>query len=164
MLGSGTKGELINSMKSTLEMSKQDNFEGFNIIKNGITSNILLMFIVYFVSITLICPYLLSILNVSKGFAIGIYIPTLINLFGIKNGILVVFLMVILPNLMYIPSFIYSCINSYNISNKIINGEKRISLLISEIIKIAIAFSILFLGIIIEQLTSNYIISIYKSI
>ncbi len=164
MLDITTKTELINSIKSTLEISKEQNFEGFNIIKNGMISNILLMIVIYFTAVTLICPYLLGILNVSKGFAIGIYIPTLLSLFGVKNGALAIILMVILPNLMYIPSFIYSCVNSCNISREIISSNKKISIFVSEVIRAAIAFSIIFVGIIIEQMTSTYIISLYSTI
>ena len=88
ILDDGVKTELINTMKSTLDLTKQENFQGINIIKNGMISNIILTLIIYLISLTLISPYLISILSITKGFAIGIYIPTLFQIFNFGNGII----------------------------------------------------------------------------
>lgn len=164
ILDDGVKTELINTMKSTLDLTKQENFQGINIIKNGMISNIILTLIIYLISLTLISPYLISILSITKGFAIGIYIPTLFQIFNFGNGIIAMILLIIIPNLVYIPSYVYMCTNSINFNYNLINGENKMSLIIKEIIKIVVGFSIMFLGVILEQFTSLGVISLYKKL
>lgn len=164
ILDDGVKTELINTMKSTLDLTKQENFQGINIIKNGMISNIILTLIIYLISLTLISPYLISILSITKGFAIGIYIPTLFRIFNFGNGILAMILLIIIPNLVYIPSYVYMCTNSINFNYNLINGENKMSLVVKEIIKIVVGFSLMFLGVILEQFTSLGVISIYKKL
>ena len=164
ILDDGVKTELVNTMKSTLDLTKQESFQGINIIKNGMISNIILTLIIYLISLTLISPYLISILSITKGFAIGIYIPTLFLFFNFGNGILAMILLIIIPNLVYIPSYVYMCTNSINFNYNLINGENKMSLIIKEIIKIVVGFSIMFLGVILEQFTSLGVISLYKKL
>ena len=150
ILDDGVKTELINTMKSTLDLTKQE--------------NIILTLIIYLISLTLISPYLISILSITKGFAIGIYIPTLFQIFNFGNGILAMILLIIIPNLVYIPSYVYMCTNSINFNYNLINGENKMSLVVKEIIKIVVGFSLMFLGVILEQFTSLGVISIYKKL
>ncbi len=156
--------DLVNTMKSTLDLTKQENFEGINIIKNGMVSNIFLVIIIYLISLTLISPYLTGLLSLFKGISIGIYIPTLFQIFGASKGILAIFLLVVIPNLVYIPSYIFLATNSINFHYSLIGNENKFTLLIKEIIKIVIGFSIMFLGVVLEQLTSYWIISIYSTL
>ena len=164
ILDDGVKTELVNTMKSTLDLTKQESFQGINIIKNGMISNIILTLIIYLISLTLISPYLISILSITKGFAIGIYIPMLFQIFNFGNGIIAMILLIIIPNLVYIPSYVYMCTNSINFNYNLINGENKMSLIIKEIIKIVVGFSIMFLGVILEQFTSLGVISLYKKL
>lgn len=156
--------ELVNTMKSTLDLTKQENFEGINIIKNGMISNILLVVIIYTISLTLISTYLIGLLSLFKGLSIGIYIPTLFQIFGPSKGILAMLLLVIIPNLVYIPSYIFLATNSINFHFSLLGDENKFTLLIKEVIKIVLGFSIMFLGVVLEQLTSYSIISIYSAL
>jgi len=158
------RADFINTMKNTLDLTKQENFEGINIIKNGMISNIVLVIIIYVMSLTLVAPYLIGLLSLFKGLSIGIYIPTLFQIFGASKGILAILLLVIIPNLVYIPSYIFLCTNSINFHFSLLGNENKFSLLIKEAIKIILGFSIMFIGVILEQLTSYWIISIYSSI
>lgn len=161
MLNQDVKNELINSIKSTLDISKGENFESINILKNGIVSNLVLISIIYLSSITLIAPICICGLNICKGFALGIYIPTLFAVFGFGKGLLVVLLIVILPNLIYIPSYIYMNTNAINFHYSILESNNRISLIVKESYKIVISFSLIILSIIIEQLASYGVINLY---
>ena len=56
------------------------------------------------------------------------------------------------------------CTNSINFNYNLINGENKMSLVVKEIIKIVVGFSLMFLGVILEQFTSLGVISIYKKL
>ena len=162
----GTKNELVTSLKSTLDISKSEGFESINVIKNGMIANIIMVLFIYLTSITLISNILMCSINIAKGFAIGIYIPTIFEVFGIGNGIIVTILLVILPNLIYFPSFIYLCINSLDINSGIINkdynGGSKISFCIKHIYRFILGFSVMFLCVIIEQFLSLVVIGMYN--
>ena len=128
-------------------------------------SNIILIAIIYFSSITLIAFGIVSGVNLFKGFAIGLYIPTLFQVFGFGNGILALFLLVIVPNIIYIPAFVYISVNSlklnYNILDK--SNNKNISLIFKECGKLIMGFSVIALSVIIEQFLCLGVINIYIS-
>ena len=160
---SESKIELVNTLKNTLEYTKQDNFSGINVIKNGVISNSILVVIIYFSAITLIAPGIVCIMNFIKGFAIGLYIPTLFYVFGFGHGILALLLLVILPNLVYLPAYIYLSINAIKFHYSLINGENesKIRLTIKEVCKVVLGFSVIILSVILEQLLSYGVIKIY---
>lgn len=165
--GMENKESICATIKDTLDITKQENFQGINVIKNGMISNLLICFIIYFSSITLVCPYIVIIINFIKGMSIGVYLSSIFAIFGVGNGILTIFLLIILPNIIYIPVFIYLSTNSINFHNEIIKVESRgnkLSLLIKESIYLFITFSIMSLSTIIEQLCSMGVINIYKSL
>lgn len=165
-LSQGTKTELVNTLRTTLDYSKNEGFEGINVIKNGMVSNAILIIVIYLSAITLIAPSLVCIINIFKGFAIGIYIPTLFQVFGFGNGILSLLLLVVLPNIIYIPAFIYLSINSlkfhYMITDKDKQGSK-IGLIVKEGYKLILGFSVIALSVILEQFLSIGVINIYKN-
>ena len=165
LIPNATKTEIIQTLSNTLSSTKSENFEGINVIKNGIISNCILVLILYFSSITLIAPGLVCIINVFKGFAVGLYIPTLFYIFGFGNGIVALFLLVLIPNLIYIPAFIYLSINSISFHYKLIGVEEsKIKITIKEIYKLILGFSVIVLSVIVEQLLSLGIIHIYMNI
>ena len=155
----GTKTEIIQTLNNTLSSTKSENFEGINVIKNGI-----LVLILYFSSITLIAPGLVCMTNIFKGFSIGLYIPTLFCVFGFGNGIIALFLLVIIPNLIYIPAFIYLSINSVSFHYELIEAKGNggsIKITIKEMYKLILGFSVIALSVIIEQLLSLGVIHMY---
>lgn len=164
-LDSGVKNELTKSIKSTLDISKQNGFESINVIKNGMIANIIMVLFIYFTSITLISVPLICSINIAKGFAIGMYIPTVFQVFGIGHGILITILLVILPNLIYFPSFIYLCINSLDINRAAISSDyngSKLSFVIKHIYRFILGFSVMFLSVILEQFLSLAAIAIYN--
>lgn len=164
LMPNSTKTEIIQTLNNTLSSTKSENFEGINVIKNGMISNGILVLILYFSSITLIAPGLVCITNIFKGFAVGLYIPTLFYIFGFGNGIVALFLLVIIPNLIYIPAFIYLSINSISFHYKLIGEEEsKIKITVKEIYKLILGFSVIALSVIVEQLLSLGIIRIYMN-
>ena len=163
IIPSNSNIELINTLKNTLEYTKQEDFVGINVIKNGVISNSILVAIIYFSSITLIAPFIVCIMNFVKGLAIGLYIPTIFYVFGFGNGILVLLLLVVIPNLVYLPAYIYLSINSLKFHYELfeIKEEGKIGLTLREILKIVLGFSVIILSVILEQLLSYGVIKIY---
>lgn len=163
IIPSNSNIELINTLKNTLEYTKQEDFVGINVIKNGVISNSILVAIIYFSSITLIAPFIVCIMNFVKGLAIGLYIPTIFYVFGFGNGILILLLLVVIPNLVYLPAYIYLSINSLKFHYELfeIKEEGKIGLTLREILKIVLGFSVIILSVILEQLLSYGVIKIY---
>ncbi len=157
----GIKNEFIGSLKNTLDLSKNNNFESINIIKNGIVANFILLFIIYFCSITLIAPILICMVTFFKSFSIGIYIPIIFNVFGASKGIIVTLLLVVLPNLLYIPAFIFSSTNAIKFHYSLFEKKETGLLfnLMRELMYIFIAFSIIILSVVVEQLVSLNVIN-----
>ncbi|MEG2348244.1 MAG: stage II sporulation protein M [Clostridia bacterium] len=159
--------ELNKTIKTTLELTKQEGFQGINIIKNGIASNILICFIMYLSCITIVAPGIVCIINSLKGFSIGIYIPTIFYVFGFWNGIICFFILVILPNLVYIPSFIYLSVNAINFHNVLVdkfNEKSKLKVVTKESIYLIVTISIMSFAIVIEQLASIGVINIYREL
>ena len=161
-LPSGTKEELVNTLRTTLDLSKNENFENVNVIKNGVISNSILVLVIYIATLTLIAPAVISTTCVFKGFSIGLYIPTLFQVFGFGNGILSLILLVILPYIIYIPAFVFLAVNSINFHFNLVNSNiNRFKLVISEVYKLILGISIIVLSVIVEQLLSFFVIKIY---
>lgn len=155
------KQEFVNSIKETLDIAKSGNFENINIIKNGILSNLLLVTLIYLAAITLIAPICIIGINFFKGFSIGLYITTLFYIFGFGKGILVTFLIVILPNVIYLPTFVYLSTNAINFYYMIIEKNNKLSLIVKESYRIIISISLIILSVLIEQLLSFAVINLY---
>lgn len=164
VISSGIQNDLVRTMKNTLELTKSENFEGINIIKNGMISNLILVAVIYLMSLTLISPYLISMLSFFKGLSIGMYIPTLFNIFGISKGLLAMLLLIIIPNLVYIPSYIYLSVNSIRFHYSLLGNESKMIVFTKEFFKVVLGFSVMFLGVILEQVTSYWVILLYASI
>lgn len=155
------KQEFITSIIETLDIAKSRNFENINIIKNGIVSNILLISLVYLAAITLIAPICITGINFFKGLSLGLYIPTLFYIFGFGKGLLVTFLIVILPNVIYLPSFVYLSTNAIRFYYMLVEKNNKLSLIIKEIYKIIISVSLIILSVLIEQILSFAVINLY---
>ena len=129
-------------------------------------SSFLLLFLIYFCALTIVCPILIFIIDFIKGFAIGIYIPTIFCVFGFGNGLLVLFLLVILPNLIYVPALIYSFCSSLNFNYNILNSKEKsfLQIFLKERINLVFIISIILLSVVVEQLLSTFVISIYQNL
>lgn len=161
LLNQDVKNELLNCIKLTLDIAKYENFESINIIKNGISLNMFVISVVYISAITFIAPLCICLLGLIKGFSIGIYICTLLSVFGTIKGIISIFLIIILPNIIYLPAYIYMSVNAINFHYLILENSNRLSICVKETYKIIISFSLIMLSILIEQLVSFGVINLY---
>lgn len=166
LLSQTNKVEMINSVKGTLDLSKQADFNGINVLKNGLTLNLFIISIIVLAVFTLIAPIIICIIYVLKGFSLGLYIAIIYSIFGFLNGSLVLLLAVIIPNIIYLPSLIYIGVNAINFHYEI-NPEKNVSYtksIVKHSYQLLISIAIIIVSIVIEQSLSPVIFSIYSKI
>lgn len=147
------KNQIINISKNTLDIAKNENFEGINVLLNGIKTNIPVIIFIYFSAITFIPMFLINITSFIKGISIGIYASILLSLFGVTKGIFFSLLVIFIPNVIYIMAYIFICNNSLILHNKFMENGIKIYDVIFEIVRIVIGFSTIFLSVILEQIT-----------
>lgn len=159
------KNEYIDIVKNILEQTKLENFESINVIANGLKNNLFFIGLIYLSIITIISPLIICAIVALKAIVTGIYICTLFSIFGFLKGIAVITLNVILPLLLSFIGFTIICTNAINIFKDINLGN---NFSIKEAIKqgywLVISFSLISFSIVIEQLTSGLVISIYSKI
>lgn len=155
------KTEIILSVKNTLDIAKNENFEGINILFNSIGINIFVISIIYFSAVTLIPKLFINLVSFFKGISLGLYIPILFNIFGIGNGILSLILLIILPNIIYIAAYIYMCNNSILFHNKVVEQGIKLSIICVEIFKIVITLALFIGSVILEQIGIFVVINNY---
>lgn len=160
------KNEIIKGVQDTLDLTKQEGFTGINILMNGLLSNFYIISIMILATLTIIAPAIVCLIYLLKGFSIGIYIATIFSIFGFGNGILVFLLSVLIPNLIYIPIFIYIGVNAIGFHYEIMDTSKvgRIKVIVKQGYQLLISMSIILLSIIIEQSLIPVIFSIYSKI
>ena len=159
------KAEYIDIVKNILEQTKQENFQSINVIANGLKNNLFFIGIIYSSIITIISPLIIMTIIVLKAIVTGIYVCTLFSIFGILKGLGVIILNVLLPLILSLTGFIIISTNAINIFKDINLGNK---IGIKENIKqgywFIISFSLISFSIVVEQLTSGLVISIYSKI
>lgn len=154
---------IVNSSKDTLDLAKENNFEKTNIILNGTINNLILLSIIYISSLLIIAEQNSLLISTVKGISIGFYAANLINIFGVKNGIISILCLIIVPNIIYLPTFIFTIINSVNFHYTVIREKIHITNLIKEVYNLIISISLIFSSIILEQTMCNIVINLWKN-
>lgn len=159
------KTEYINIVSGVFESVKSDNFEGINVIANGIKNNIIYIGILYFSLITIIAPLIICFFVILKAIVTGIYICTLYSVFGIFNGILVSIVSVIIPTFFSLIGYVIICTNIINLFKLISQGEKAdIKQLLKHFYFLLISISLISFSIVLEQLMTGVSLKIYTNI
>ena len=155
------KNLVITEVNNTLNIAKENNYEGVNLVLNELKYNIILIAIIYIFSFTFIPNILVNITSFLKGAKIGFVISLGIKILGVGNGLLFSLLVCILPNIIYIPAYIYVFNNVLLLNNSIINEGIKLGVFSIEVVKIIISLSNILLGILIEQICFSPAIAIY---
>jgi hypothetical protein len=159
------KNEYTKIINDTFEMSKQDNFEGINIISNGIKNNMVYIGVLYFSLITIIAPILIFLMISLKAINTGLYMCSMFKIFGIFKGIIVSFISVILPNLFSLVGYIVICTNIIVLFNYIAKNEKfDVKVIIKHIYYLIISLSLISFSLVVEQLMTSATLNIYTNI
>jgi hypothetical protein len=166
-LSADNKQELVNSVKVTLDICKNENFEKVSILQNGLKSNLLTIILFLAVSTTIVAPLVFCCIYFLKGFAIGIYISVIYSVFGFWNGIISNFLINLLPNIIFIPAYIFIGLKTIDF-HYYICGSNALADKIKKLIQLTYSYIIsmpfFFLSIELEQIVFSIVLNIYLKI
>lgn len=159
------KKEYVDIVSGVFEGVKSEDFEGINIIANGIKNNIVYIGILYFSLITIIAPLIICFFVFLKAIVTGIYLCTLYSVFGVFNGILVSIVSVIIPTFFSLIGYVIICTNIINLFKLISQGEKAdIKQLLKHFYFLLISISLISFSIVLEQLMTGVSLKIYTNI
>lgn len=165
--GEKTQGIVVESVTGVLDLSVKEEFIKANIIADGLKSNLVLILIMIFFSITLFGKWGIYIIMLLKGIGIGIYIAVLFTVFGFWWGLLVNMLLVIIINLIYIPSLIYIAVSLVGLNFyafKTRNDGLTSKQIFRTILDIFMGFVLIFSSVILEQILSTITLNIYATL
>lgn len=162
---SGIKTDYVDIVRNVFDSVNQENFKSINVILNGIKNNALFIGLLYLSLITLIAPIAVCVLLMLKAIITGIYICCLFSVLGIGNGLIAVFLSVILPLIFTLSAYIF-------ISNNIINiyiyftsdGKIEFKDIVKNIYWLIISFSLISFSLVLEQAMTGIIFNLYKGL
>ncbi|MBO5477111.1 MAG: hypothetical protein J6A15_05100 [Clostridia bacterium] len=159
------KGEYIDIVRNILEQTKQENFESINVIANGLKNNLFFIGLIYSSIITIISPLIICAIMIIKAIVTGIYLCTIFSIFGILKGIGAVAVNVILPLILSLIGYVIICTNAINLFSDINSGNKiTLKDVIKQLYWLVISFSLISFSLVIEQLTSSLVISMFSNI
>ena len=158
------KNEYLDVMRNILDMTKQENFEGINIIANGLKNNIIFISLLHLSLLTFVAPMLVLLFVILKAIVTGIYIATLFSIFGFFKGIAAIFLGIVLPLLLSLMGYVVICTNIIRIFSSIRNGNFELKDIVKYIYWLIISFSLISFSLVIEQLMTTVILNIYSNI
>lgn len=165
--GSVVKDIAIAEVKEVFEISKAETYVKTNIVLNGIKADVILICVLFFFTLTLFGKYLIYFVMLLKGVALSIYTIILMNIFGPLWGSLVVFMLVILVNLIYLPALIYITVAFLGVNFNLFKARIN-SLNAGNITKVVLAvilsFMVMFSSVIVEQIVSSVVLNIYGKI
>lgn len=162
---SGIKTDYVDIVRNVFDSVNEENFKSINVILNGLKNNILFISLLYLSLITLIAPIVVCVLMMLKAVITGIYICCLFNIFGIGNGLIAVFLSVILPLLFTLSAYIFISTNIINLYISFTSdGKIEIKDILKNIYWLIISFSLISLSVVLEQVMTGIIFNLYKGL
>ena len=104
--------EIDNYLNNLINNIKQcENINLFLLFKKSITYNLLIAAILWFGATTIAGIPIVHGIVLIKGFSIGYTISSIINCFGIGKGLIIVLLLLILHNIIFLPTIFSICIS-----------------------------------------------------
>lgn len=161
------KKNLIDMSTKVFEISKSKEYLETNVILNGLKTNVILIAILAISSVTLFGRYMIEMLAIIKGAMLSIYTIILFNVFGLGYGILIVLLLVILVNMIYIPTYIFLSVMFMEIHFNIFKtkmGNLGVTKTVGIISKVVICYILLFSSVVVEQIASLMALKLFLKI
>ena len=155
IVNDNTTNDILNTVKDVFDLSAGEKIVKSNVITNSLKINLVLILALLFFSITLIgkwCIYFTCIL-----FAI----------FGFWWGIVATLLLVVLINVIYIPTYIYISTTLLAFNFELFNTKKdttNLYCVTKTLTKLVAAFAFIFSSSILEQVLTNVVFKIYEKI
>lgn len=162
---SGIKTDYVDIVRNVFDSVNEENFKSINVILNGLKNNALFIGLLYLSLITLIAPIVVCVLLMLKAIITGIYICCLFSVLGIGNGLIAVFLSVILPLLFTLSAYIFISTNIINLYISFTSdGKIEIKDILKNIYWLIISFSLISLSVVLEQVMTGIIFNLYKGL
>lgn len=162
---SGIKTDYVDIVRNVFDSVNEENFKSINVILNGIKNNALFIGLLYLSLITLIAPIVVCVLLMLKAIITGIYICCLFSVLGIGNGLIAVFLSVILPLLFTLLAYIFISTNIINLYISFTSdGKIEIKDILKNIYWLIISFSLISFSLVLEQAMTGIIFNLYKGL
>lgn len=162
---SGIKADYVDIVRNVFDSVNEENFKSINVILNGIKNNALFIGLLYLSLITLIAPIAVCVLLMLKAIITGIYICCLFSVLGIGNGLIAVFLSVILPLLFTLLAYIFISTNIINLYISFTSdGKIEIKDILKNIYWLIISFSLISFSLVLEQAMTGIIFNLYKGL
>lgn len=95
--------EYINNL--ILKIKDSDNIKSFNLLGLSIKENIFSILIIWFLGCTIIGGIFIYIAIIYKGFSIGYTISAIIAVLGIKQGVTISIISLLLQNIFFLPAY-----------------------------------------------------------
>ena len=111
--------ELVNNLKIFT------NIQLFKLLKKSIWNNIMFTLILWLGASTLIGIPIVYGAVILKGFSIGCTISSLINAFGIGEGIIISLAFLLLHNIIFIPTMFAICVSGVKLYKSIMQNKQR---------------------------------------
>jgi hypothetical protein len=158
---SDEKIALVESIKETLNILKNENFSNLYIIKNSLVTNTYLVIFIVLSAITIIAPILMCFVIYLKGVAISLYFCLIYSVFGFFNGTIISIIYLIIYLFILLPLILF-CINSLKFYYDIFENKNRIKSIVRYGINIGIFYSFIVFSSVVEQLFIPVVINLYK--
>lgn len=111
--------ELVSNIKT------YENIDLFSLLKQSVISNFLVLILLWFGASTIIgIPIVYGTVTV-KGFGVGYTISSIISCFGIGKGILMILSIMLLHNIIYIPTILATSVSGVKLYQSIMRNKDR---------------------------------------
>jgi len=145
----------VNSFIDTLRTGVNLNY--FELLKNSIIQNIILVLVLWFLGATLIGMPLVFGVILFRGFCLGYTVSAIVHILGMSKGIIFVLTTVFLQNIIFIPSVIALAVSGIRLYQTVVKNRN------SESIKFAILKHSIFSFIILILLIISSVIEVFGS-
>lgn len=122
------KQEIEEYVKTSVTNIKENNTDKQEIFKNSLINNLKFIGIVWILGCTVIASFTIYILMVYKGFVFGYIITIIISIFGTKEGMNILFPMLILQNAIFLPMIFLLATSGIRMYKSILQREINIKI------------------------------------
>ena len=120
------KLEITNYIKGFIEKMKTiETLNHMELLKNSIGQNILLAIILWFFGTTVIGIPVVFGLVIYRGFCLGYTIAACITVVGLPQGIWLVFILLLLQNILFIPAMLALAVSGFKLYKSIIKDRNK---------------------------------------
>lgn len=136
--GEIAKEQIKNYITNSIENIDRKSISYFVLLKNSFLEKAQFIIFVSIISLSIIGKYGAVALVLWKGFSVGYSISSVIFSFGVGKGTLIVLSLIMITEIMFIPTFFYAIITSIQMFNDFVlqNYDTKSKMIIKYILKI----------------------------